>query len=141
MLEYNMANFIYKKAKEGMLNGQIDIDSTNLKVVFIDTSKYSANEDINQFLSDIPSNARVHTSLALGNVSTTLGVLDADDMAMTYDGLSFQAIVLCQTGSTDENSRLISFIDTSEGLPFAQTSESVSLLIRWDNTSTKIITI
>lgn len=136
-----MANFIYKKAKEGMLNGQIDIDSTNLKVVFIDTSKYSANEDINQFLSDIPSNARVHTSLALGNVSTTLGVLDADDMAMTYDGLSFQAIVLCQTGSTDENSRLISFIDTSEGLPFAQTSESVSLLIRWDNTSTKIITI
>lgn len=136
-----MANFIYKKAKEGMLNGQIDIDSTNLKVVFIDTSKYSANEDINQFLSDIPSNARVHTSLALGNVSTTLGVLDADDMAMTYDGLSFQAIVLCQTGSTDENSRLISFIDTSEGLPFAQTSESVSLSIRWDNTSTKIITI
>lgn len=136
-----MANFIYKKAKEGMLNGQIDIDSTNLKVVFIDTSKYSANQNTNQFLSDIPSNARVHTSLALGNVSTTLGVLDADDIAVTYDGLSFQAIVVYQTGSTDENSRLISFIDTSEGLPFAQTSESVALSIQWDNTSTKIITI
>jgi len=136
-----MANFIYKKAKEGMLNGQIDIDSTNLKVVFIDTSKYSANQDTNQFLSDIPANARVHTSPTLGNVSTTLGVLDADDIAITYDGLSFQAIVLYQTGSTDENSRLISFIDTSEGLPFAQTSESIALSIQWDNTSTKIITI
>ena len=136
-----MANFIYKKAKEAMLNGQIDIDSTNLKVVFVNTSNYSPNQDTNQFLSDIPSNARVYTSSAISNVSTNLGVLDANDLVIDYEGPAFEAIVLYQSEITDANSRLISFIDTSEGLPFVQTLESVQLSIQWDDTSTKIITI
>lgn len=136
-----MANFIYKKAKEAMLNGQIDVDSTNLKILFVNTSNYSASQNTNQFLSDIPSNARVYTSSVLDNVSTNLGVLDADDIAIIHDGSPFQAIILYQNGSTDQNSRLISFIDTSEGLPFGGISESVSLSIQWDNSSTKIITI
>ncbi len=136
-----MANFIYKKAKESMLNGQINLNSTNLKVLFVNTSNYSPNQNLNQFLSDIPSNARVYNSSAVSNVSTASGVLDADDLTITYDGASFQAIILYQSGNTDQDSRLISFIDTSEGLPFSQTSNSVALSIQWDNSSTKIITI
>ena len=136
-----MANFIYKKAKETMLNGQININSTNLKILFVNSSNYFPNQDTNQFLSDIPSNARVYTSTTISNVSTNLGVLDANDLVINYEGAAFQAIVLYQSGNTDQDSRLISFIDTSEGLPFAQTSESVNLSIQWDNSSTKIITI
>jgi len=136
-----MANFIYKKAKEAMLNGQININSTNLKFLFVNSSNYSPNQNTNQFLSDIPANARVYTSTAINNVSTNLGVLDANDVVINYEGTAFQAVVLYQSGNTDQDSRLISFIDTSEGLPFAQTSESVSLSIQWDNSSTKIITI
>lgn len=112
-----MANFIYKKAKEAMLNGQININSTNLKILFVNSSNYFPNQDTNQFLSDIPSNARVYTSTTISNVSTNLGVLDANDLVINYEGAAFQAIVLYQSGNTDQDSRLISFIDTSEGLP------------------------
>ena len=75
------------------------------------------------------------------NVSNTLGVLDADDINITYNGSAFEAIVLYQYGTSDSDSRLIAFVDTSEGLPFPGTLDASSLLLLWNNTSTKIISL
>lgn len=136
-----MANFIYGKAKQAMLSGDIDLGSTNLKVAFIKTALYTPNQNTHEFLSDIATAAKVYKSSALQNVSNALGVLDADDITINYDGSAFEAIVLYQYGTSDSDSRLIAFIDTSEGLPFPGTLDASSLLLRWNDTSTKIISL
>lgn len=136
-----MANFIYGKAKQAMLSGDIDLGSTNLKVAFIKTGLYTPNQNTHEFLSDIATAAKVYKSSALQNVSNALGVLDADDITINYDGSAFEAIVLYQYGTSDSDSRLIAFIDTSEGLPFPGTLDASSLLLRWNDTSTKIISL
>ena len=136
-----MANFVYKKAKESMLSGEINLSANSLKVAFVDTSLYTPNQDTDEFLSIIPTAAKKYRSEPLSNVSNDLGVLDADDLTIVYDGSSFNAIVFYQYGTTDSNSRLIAFIDNSEGLPFAGTAEASPITIQWNNTSTKIISL
>jgi hypothetical protein len=136
-----MANFIYGKAKQAMLSGDIDLGSTNLKVAFIKTALYTPNQNTHEFLSDIPTAAKVYRSSALQNVSNTLGVLDADDLTIIHDGTPFDAIVFYQYGTTDSDSRLIAFIDDSEGIPFTGTAEPSSMTIQWNNSSTKIISL
>lgn len=136
-----MSNFIYKKAKEAFLNGDIDLNSNDFKVAFIKTSLYTPNINVDQFLSDIPTAAKIYKSSAVANVSTTLGILDADDLIVNYGGDSFQAIILYQYGTSDFDSRLIAFIDSSEGLPFPGTADPTSIAIQWNNSSTKIISL
>jgi hypothetical protein len=117
-----MSNFIYKKAKQALLNGQISAGNS-IKVAFLDTSIYTANENSDEFISDIPSSAIKHRSNALENVTSLLGTLDANDLLVDgYSGQPFQAIALYQSGSSDNNSRLICYIDDSEGLPFSRNS-------------------
>ena len=136
-----MANFVYKKAKESMLSGEINLSANSLKVAFIDTSLYTPNQNTDEFLSVIPTAAKKYRSAALSNVSNNLGVLDADDLTIVHDGAEFNAIVFYQYGTADSDSRLIAFIDDSEGLPFAGTTESSSMTLQWNNSSTKIISL
>jgi hypothetical protein len=136
-----MANFIYGKAKEAFFKGEINIESNDFKVCFIQTANYTPNEDADEFLSDIPTLSKVYKSSALSNITSVLGTLDANDLSENYNGSSFEALVLYQHGSTDAESRLISFIDESEGLPFPGTLNPSTIAIQWNNDSTKIITI
>lgn len=137
-----MANFIYKKAKQALLNGDIAVDTNDLKILFIDTTTYTANQNTDQFVSDIASSAIKARSAALTNKTTTNGVLDADDVQITsYAGSAFDAIVLYQLGSSDSDSRLIFYIDTSDGLPFGGSNNALGVTINWSNDSNKILSI
>ena len=137
-----MSNFIYKKAKQALLNGDIAIDTNDLKILFVDTATYTANENTDEFVSDISSSAIKDRSIALTNKTTTNGTLDADDVhTSAYVGNSFNAIILYQVGSSDENSRLISYIDTSDGLPFEGSNSPLGVTINWSNDSNKILSI
>lgn len=136
-----MANFVYGKAKESMLSGELDLVTNSVKVAFIDASLYTPNQNQDEFLSDIPDEAKVYRSSALSNVSNTLGVLDADDITIAYGGTPFDAIVFYQYGTSDSDSRLIAFIDDSEGIPFPGTIEPIDIALQWNNSSTKIISL
>lgn len=137
-----MANFIYKKAKEALLNGDIAVDTNDLKILFVDTTTYTANQNTDEFVSDITSSAIKQRSIALTNKTTTDGTLDADDVhTSAYIGSSFNAIILYQVGSSDSNSRLISYIDTSDGLPFEGSNSPLGVTINWSNDSNKILSI
>lgn len=136
-----MANFVYGKAKESMLSGELDLVTNSVKVAFIDASLYVPNQNQDEFLSDIPDEAKKYRSSALSNVSNTLGVLDADDITIIYDGTPFDAIVFYQYGTSDSDSRLIAFIDDSEGIPFTGTTEPIDIALQWNNSSTKIISL
>lgn len=137
-----MANFIYKKAKQAFLNGQVNFSSDEFKVLFIKSSFYTANENEDQFVSDINPSAIAYTSSAISGITNTLGVIDANDLSILLPAnTSFNSIILYQNKTSNENSRLILHIDTAEGLPFPGSSENVPLSIAWSNTSAKILSL
>ena len=136
-----MANFVYKKAKESLLNGEFNLSSNSLKVLLIDKSLYTPNENSDQYISDIPAGAIKKRSNSMTNVITSLGVLDGDNVSINdYSGEGFSAMVLYQR-SSDSNSKLIFFIDTSSGLPFAGSNSNTPVTIIWSDSNTKILSI
>lgn len=137
-----MANFIYKKAKQAMLSGQVNVIGSNLRVLLIDTNLYTANQNSDQYVSDIPISAIKKRSGNLANVSCNLGVLDADDLSIAdHDGSSFNSIIVYQVGLSDSNSLLLFYIDSSYGLPFPGSAGISPVAIIWDNGPNKIISL
>ena len=103
-----MSNFIYKKTKQALLNGAINFSANQFKVLFLKSSEYTPDEDVDEFVSDIPSSAISARSSNIGNLSNTLGIVDGDDVIVdNYNGGTFEAIAFYQVGSSDSDSRLI----------------------------------
>jgi hypothetical protein len=137
-----MSNFVYGKAKESFLKGEINLLNNNIKVLIIDSSEYSASQNSDQYVSDIPVAAIKHRSTALQTKSITLGVFDADDILIPeYSGDAFDAMVIYQDNSNDSLSRLLFHIDNAVGLPFTGSISTSPVTIVWDNSGTRIISI
>lgn len=137
-----MSNFVYSKTKEAILNGEVDFSAGQFKLLLVNSSEYTPNQNSDQFVSDIPSAAKVYTTTSISNLTNNLGTIDADDLSITLpSNYAFEAMVLFKQGSSDQDSRLILYIDTAEGLPFVDTVEQTSMSIVWSNTSTKILSI
>lgn len=137
-----MANFVYKKAKEALLNGDIDVTANQLKVLLLKKPEYTPNQNTDQYVSDVPANAIVSRSEAVTSVTSTNGTLDGDNVVISgYNGSAFDAIALYQYQPSDSNARLIFYIDTSDGLPFAGLNTVSSVTIFWSEDSTKILSI
>jgi len=137
-----MANFVYKKAKESLLKGEIDVALNNFKVLLVDTVSYTANQSIDQYVSDINSSAIKSRSENLSGITSVDGILDANDASIPdHDGSTFSAIVLYQVGAADASSRLISYIDSSENLPYLGDGISRPVTIYWSDTDTKILSL
>jgi len=136
-----VANAVYAKAKQSLLNGEINTNSSNYRVILLDKNIYTPNMSSDQYLSDISSNAIRGVSVNLNNVTSTNGILDADDIVIDHDGSAFEAMAIYQVGSSDLNSRLILYIDDSDGLPFAGSNFSLPITIFWSNTISKILSL
>jgi hypothetical protein len=136
-----MSNFIYGKAKEAFLNGLIDISNDKIEIVFT-KSEYVPSQNSDEFVSDINIENITTTPIELTNVTNTLGVIDANDVFVNqYPGTAFNAVVIFQANTSASDSRLIAYIDTSEGLPFSGTNEVIDITIAWSNDANKIIFI
>lgn len=137
-----MANFIYGKAKESLLKGEINLIANQIRALIIDGSLYSPLQNTHQYVSDIPAGAIKKRSNPLQNISVTLGVVDADDLIIgDYDGSPFSVVVGYQSTGSDSTSRLIFYIDTATGLPFSGASSTSPVTIVWENGSHKIISL
>lgn len=137
-----MSNFVYKKAKEAILNGQINFSSNQFKLLFVNTANYTASESSDEFVSNINNNAVVATSNAISSVTNTLGVIDAQDVTIFLEAnTTFDAIILFQSTGNTATSRLLFYIDTGFNLPFVGSPLSSSLTIAWENNPTKILSL
>jgi hypothetical protein len=137
-----MSNFIYGKAKQALLNGQINFSANNYKLLFIDSSLYTPSQNSDEFVSNVNTSAIKARTDNISGITNILGVLDADDVNVaSYSGGSFQAVVLYQVGSTDSTSRLIFYIDTGIGLPYTLINQNVPITINWSNALTKIMSL
>lgn len=132
-----MSNALYDKGRESCLKAEINIPSDNIKCVLVDTGAYTVNLSTDQFLSDVPSGARIATSGNLASKTTTAGVFDAADITFSaVTGTSCEALVIYDDTGTASTSRLIAYIDTATGLPVTPNGGDINVV--WDNGSNKI---
>lgn len=132
-----MANGLYDKGRQGFLDGTISWSSDNIKIVLVDAADYTVSLASHEFLSDIPSGARVATSDNLTTKTSTSGIADADNVTFTaVTGDPSEAIVIYKDTTNASTSPLIAYIDTATGLPV--TPNGGDITITWDNGTNKI---
>jgi hypothetical protein len=131
-----MASAIYPKAKEQMLQGGINLASSNVKAVLVDAADYTYSA-AHEFLSDVPAAARVATSGNFASKTFPDGVFDAADAVFaSATGDQSEAVVFYIDTGTATTSRLIAYIDTGTGLPVTPNGADINLV--WDNGANRI---
>jgi hypothetical protein len=131
-----MANVLYDKGREGFLDGSIDWDTDDIRVVLVASAyTFSAAHD---FMDDIGANDNGRT-IALAGKTVTSGVADANDTSLTATAaVACEALVIFKHTGLDATARLIAYIDTpTAGLPFTP-SAGQTVNITWDSGANKI---
>lgn len=133
-----MANALYDKGREGFLDGSIDWDTDDIRVMLVKSGyTFSAAHD---FVDDITGGSFDNgRSAALGSKTVTSGVADAADTTITATAATAcNALVIFKHTGSDATARLIAYIDTpSSGLPFTPAASQV-VPVTWDNGANKI---
>ena len=131
-----MANALYDPGREGFLDGSIDWDTDDIRVMLV-LSSYTFSA-AHRFLSDlgVVDNGR---SAALGGKTVTNGVADANDTSLVATAATAsEALVIFKHTGADGTARVIAHIDTpTSGLPFTP-SAGQTVNIAWDNGANKI---
>jgi hypothetical protein len=142
-----MTQVIYPKFKEHLLSvclgASAKIVSPVVKAILVDAADYTYSAS-HEFLSDVPSGARVSTSPDLANRTYTAGVLDADDTtfsAVTGDQSEIVLFVVAPAaGANDANTRLVAYEDSSiTGAPVTPNSGDINLA--FDSGANKIFAL
>lgn len=125
-----MANALFTKGKEGILNGTIDLDTDNIKAVLIDTADYTVNIGTHDNLDDVAGASRVDTSANL-SITVTGGTVDAADFTFAAaTGDQSEAIILYQDTGVESTSRLIAYYDTfSSGMPVTPNGGDIDITV------------
>jgi hypothetical protein len=134
-----VANALYDKGREAILNADIDWTVNDIRPVLVDAADYTINLATHDFYDDIPVGARVAVGAAsIANKTATNGVADGDDYTFTaVTGDPCELIVLVNfTPGTDATRHLIAAIDTATGLPVIPNGGNIT--ITWDNGANKI---
>lgn len=70
---------MYTKCKDTILSGSLNFNNDSIKVLIVNSS-YVPNQDVDQFISDIPSSARLISSPSVSDKTISGGKLDASDV-------------------------------------------------------------
>lgn len=131
---------LYDKGREGILDRSIDWPGGTVKAVLIDSADYTVNLATHANLSDIPSGARLATTVALTGKTSTGGVADADDtsfLSVPNTGDTGEIVVLYQDSGSPATSRLIAYVDTfASGMPVTPNGGDIALA--WASGANKI---
>ncbi|MEF9956627.1 MAG: hypothetical protein RR767_05465 [Acinetobacter sp.] len=135
-----MANTLYDFARQRFLEAQINWMSDVVKVILVDTGAYTPQTAVHQYLSDIPTSARIAGPVTLSSKSTVGGAADAGDITFTaVSGASIEAIIIYVDSGAEATSPLIAYIDTATGLPI--TPNGGDIIVTWDNGTNKIFKV
>lgn len=141
-----MANAMFDTAKQGLIDGSIDMDTAVIKCAFVRGYTFAA---ANSFVSDVTTAGGVlnGTSAALSSVSVTNGVFNAANTTITTTAnatnhglLLFQSSAV--TGGADVAAtaqRVIAYYDTGTGLPIQPGTGSTP--VNWDTGTNKIFKV
>lgn len=130
-----MANAIYPKAKEQILQAGINMATGTIKVALIDTGVYTygaAHEFIDAGGANDAIDGFIGTAQTLATKTFANGTFDAADSTFTaVTGASVEALIIYLDTGTTTTSRLIAYIDTGvTGLPV--TPNGGNITITWN---------
>jgi hypothetical protein len=135
-----MANTLYDFARQRFLEAQINWMTDTIKVILVDNGAYTPQTSVHQYLSDIPTSARIAGPVTLTSKATTGGAADAADCTFTsVTGASIESIIIYADTGVEATSPLIAYIDTATGLPI--TPNGGDIIVTWDNGSNKIFKV
>jgi hypothetical protein len=122
-----VANALYPLWKQSLMG---DLLSGDVKVALVDLDDYTYSAS-HQYLSDIPSGARVAISSALTGKSFTGSSFKADDAVFTdVTGDQAEALVLFIDTGDASSSPIVMFQDGSvDGLPI--TPSGGGIVVKW----------
>lgn len=128
---------LFGKAKDKFLSGTCSWTNDTIKAVLV-SAGYTVDLVNHEFLSDIPSGARVATSAELGGKTVSGGAADAGDFWFTaVQGAQCPYLVTFRDTGSAATSDLISFHDSATaGLPL--TPNGGDVLVKIDNGADKL---
>jgi hypothetical protein len=134
-----MANVVYPKYKEALINGGSNIALTGtVKATLVDGATYTYNA-AHDFIDDVPGGARISTQ-TLTTKTYTNGVFDADDVTFTaVTAGTYEMLVIWIDTTVEATSRLVVMFDTATGL--AVTSSGGNVIVTWDSGANKIFAL
>ena len=136
-----MANSLYVKGKEGLLEGLFDLTDNNLKIALVKNA-YTVDLSTHEFLSSISEDSVAATTSLLAGKTTASGIFDAENITVEDYGTSgFAYLVLYKDTGVRATSRLLAYIDTATGLPIAASASPISITINWSNEQYKIFSL
>lgn len=124
-----MANAIYPKFKEALLDGSanIDLNDGTVKVALVDLADYTYNA-AHDFWDDASAGS-VGTPQTIANTTVTNGLFDGDDVTFSsVTGDPCEALIIFIDTGTPGTSRLVAYIDTGvTGLPVTPNSGNIGI--------------
>lgn len=126
---------MYDKGRDKFAGGDIDWTNDTIKAVLVDANDYTKDLVNHEFLTDIPSAARV-ASATLANKSrpNSDGACDADDVVFSsVTGDESEQIIIYKDTGDENTSPLICNFDTATGLPV--TPNGGDITVSWQDTS------
>lgn len=130
-----MASALFDPGREGFLDGSIDWDSFDIRVMLV-KSTYTFNAS-HKFITDLGAvdNGR---SAALAGKTVTNGVAGASDTSLVATvAVACNALVVFYHTGADGTARLIAYIDSATGLPCTPAAGQ-TINIAWDVGANKI---
>lgn len=122
-----MANILYPKFKEALLDGGLDLDGGTVRVVLVDLAAYTYSA-AHDFLNDVPSEARIGAPQELQSKTFVDGVFDAANVSVpAVTGPTVEAVLFYLDTGTAGTSRLIALYDTGVGLPVTPNGGAINL--------------
>lgn len=125
-----MANAIYPKYKEAILNGSANVDMSGgtVKMALVDTGTYTYAAT-HEFLSDL--SGIIGTDQTLGTKTFTDGKFNcADPTWPSVTGATVEALVTYISTGVAGTSRLVSYIDIGQtGLPVTPNGGDITLTV------------
>lgn len=132
-----MANTLYPKGKEKMLQAQINWLTDSVRAALVDAAYVYAAA--HEFLTDLGAN--VLATVAVSGRSVTSGVFDLDDPVFTTvaSGDTAAYVVFYKNTGVDATSPLLYYADTITNFPVATNGANITAII--DNGPYKLFSL
>jgi len=131
-----MADIVYNNFKKNIMNGNIDLDTDDIKVALV-TSSYTPNQDTHEDFADITGESTGTGYTAGGETiaNTTVttdtgddeGVFNGDDVTWASSTVTARGAVIYKDSGTPATSWLIGYLDFTTD----QSSSSGDFTIQW----------
>ena len=127
-----MANLLYPKFKQALLNKEHDLDTDQIKAALVDTGAYAYAAAHVSFATDVPSGAKIAISPQLTLPTIVDGVFDTADFTwVAVTGAQAEAILLYNdTPTAPVADPLVALYDTGmTGMPVTPNGGNINVTV------------